>query len=102
MLKEAMKFTDINKVIINDDNNSVYLEEKNMRLDVGAVAKGYATEIVANELINKGYTSFIISSGGNVRTVGEPMDRSRKNGEWYSGSDGNQMTPMNHHWIFCI
>jgi thiamine biosynthesis lipoprotein len=94
MLKEAMKFTDINKVIINDDNNSVYLEEKNMRLDVGAIAKGYATEIVANELINKGYTSFIISSGGNVRTVGEPMDRSRK--KWGIGiqdPDGNPNDP---------
>ena len=94
ILKEAMKFTDINKVIINDDNNSVYLEEKNMRLDVGAVAKGYATEIVANELINKGYTSFIISSGGNVRTVGEPMDRSRK--KWGIGiqdPDGNPNDP---------
>jgi thiamine biosynthesis lipoprotein len=94
ILKEAMKFTDINKVIINDDNNSVYLEEKNMRLDVGAIAKGYATEIVANELINKGYTSFIISSGGNVRTVGEPMDRSRK--KWGIGiqdPDGNPNDP---------
>ncbi len=94
MLKEAMKFTDINKVIINDDNNTVYLEDKNMRLDVGAVAKGYATEIVANELINKGYTSFIISSGGNVRTVGEPMDRSRK--KWGIGiqdPDGNPNDP---------
>ena len=94
MLKEAMKFTDINKVIINDDNNTVYLEDKNMRLDVGAIAKGYATEIVANELINKGYTSFIISSGGNVRTVGEPMDRSRK--KWGIGiqdPDGNPNDP---------
>lgn len=94
ILKEAMKFTDINKVIINDDNNTVYLEDKNMRLDVGAVAKGYATEIVANELINKGYTSFIISSGGNVRTVGEPMDRSRK--KWGIGiqdPDGNPNDP---------
>ena len=94
MLKEAMKFTDINKVIINDDNNTVYLEDKNMRLDVGAIAKGFATEIVANELIDKGYTSFIISSGGNVRTVGEPMDRSRK--KWGIGiqdPDGNPNDP---------
>jgi thiamine biosynthesis lipoprotein len=94
ILKEAMKFTDINKVIINDDNNTVYLEDKNMRLDVGAIAKGFATEIVANELIDKGYTSFIISSGGNVRTVGEPMDRSRK--KWGIGiqdPDGNPNDP---------
>ena len=34
-----------------------------MRLDLGAVAKGYATEIVARELIDKGYDSFAISGG---------------------------------------
>ncbi|HHU90654.1 MAG TPA: FAD:protein FMN transferase [Clostridiaceae bacterium] len=94
MLKEAMRYTDINKVIVDEDNNTVYLEDKNMRLDVGAVAKGFATEIVANELIDKGYTSFIISSGGNVRTVGKPMDSSRK--KWGIGiqnPDGNPNDP---------
>ncbi|NLE26067.1 MAG: FAD:protein FMN transferase [Clostridiaceae bacterium] len=93
-LNEAMKFTDINKVIVDHDNNTVYLEDRNMRLDVGAVAKGFATEIVTNELIDKGYTSFIISSGGNVRTVGEPMDSSRK--KWGIGiqdPDGNPNDP---------
>lgn len=77
-LQEAMKHTDINKVIVDEVNNTVYLEDKYMRLDVGAVAKGYASELIANELIEMGYTSFIISSGGNVRTVGEPKDPSRK------------------------
>lgn len=93
-LQDAMKSTDINKVIVNHDNNTVYLEDKNMRLDVGAVAKGFATELVGNELKDKGYTSFIISSGGNVRTVGEPMDSSRK--KWGIGiqdPDGNPNDP---------
>ena len=90
MLQEAMKFTDIDKVLVDDDNNTVYLEDKNMRLDVGAVAKGFATEIVTNELMDKGYSSFIISSGGNVRTVGAPIDFTRK--KWGIGiqdPDGN-------------
>lgn len=90
MLKEAMKFTDINKVIVNDDKNTVYLEDKNMRLDVGAVAKGFATQIVANELMDKGYTSFIISAGGNARTVGAPIDSTRKKwGVGIQSPDGN-------------
>jgi len=94
LLKEAEKYTDINKVIIDDENNTVYLEDKNLRLDVGAVAKGFATEIAAKELIEKGYTSFIISSGGNVRTVGKPLDGSRK--KWGIGiqnPDGNLNDP---------
>jgi len=94
MLQEAAKYTDINKVIIDDDNNTVFLEDKNMRLDVGAIAKGFATELTTKELIEKGYTSFIISSGGNVRTVGKPLDGSRK--KWGIGiqnPDGNPNGP---------
>ena len=30
MLKEAMRYTDINKVIVDEDNNTVYLEDKNI------------------------------------------------------------------------
>ena len=65
-----------------------------MRLDVGAIAKGFATELTTKELIEKGYTSFIISSGGNVRTVGKPLDGSRK--KWGIGiqnPDGNPNGP---------
>lgn len=36
-------------------------------LDVGAVAKGYATELVGKELVAKGLTRLAISSGGNIR-----------------------------------
>ncbi len=93
-LEEAMKHTDIEKVIVDENNNTVYLEDKDMRLDVGAVAKGFASEIVADELKEMGYTSFIISSGGNVRTVGEPLDPTRK--KWGIGlqdPDGNPNDP---------
>jgi thiamine biosynthesis lipoprotein len=77
MLQEANKHTDIEKVIVDEVKNTVYLEDEHMRLDVGAVAKGYASELVANELKEMGYTSFIISSGGNVKAVGQPMESSR-------------------------
>ncbi len=79
LLEEANKHTGIEKVIVDEEKNTVYLEDKQMRLDVGAVAKGYASELVVNELKEMGYTSFIISSGGNVRTVGQPKDPSRNN-----------------------
>ena len=48
-----------------------------MSLDVGAIAKGYATEIIASELLRDGYSSFMISSGGNVKAVGKPTDNKR-------------------------
>lgn len=73
-LKAALPLTDISKVEIDETAKTVFLKEKGMRLDVGAIAKGYACEIVAQLLIKNGYDSFIISGGGNVRVVGQPKD----------------------------
>jgi thiamine biosynthesis lipoprotein len=90
--KAAMAYTDINKVIVDADKKTVYLEDKNMRLDVGAIAKGYASEIVAKELEAKGVDSLIISSGGNVRTIGQPRDGIRtKWGIGIQNPDGNPL-----------
>ena len=49
-----------------------------MSLDVGAVAKGFATEIVAKEIMQDGLKSGIISAGGNVRVLGKPLDGVRE------------------------
>lgn len=93
-LQNAMQYTDIDKVIVDEDKKTIYLEDKSMSLDVGSVAKGYATEIVAKELMEKGYNSFIISSGGNVRAVGQPMDGIRKRwGIGIQNPDGNVNDP---------
>ena len=77
-LKEAEKHTDISKVKVDVNNSTVYIEDKDVSLDVGAVAKGYATELVAKEMEAAGLKSFIINAGGNVRTVGKPFDGIRE------------------------
>lgn len=76
-LLEAAKYTDINDVIINEEEKTVFLKHTNMRLDVGALAKGYAVEVVAQEMMEKGMISGVISSGGNIRTIGKPLGGSR-------------------------
>lgn len=77
-LLEANKLTNIDKVIVDTEENTVFLEEKGMSLDVGAVAKGFATEIVAKEIMTEGFTSGMISAGGNVRALGKPLDGIRE------------------------
>lgn len=74
MLENAMQHADIEQVIIDEKASTVYLNDSQLRLDVGAVAKGYATEIAADKLIEKGYDSVLISAGGNVRAIGTPKD----------------------------
>lgn len=70
LLQEAAKHTNIDDVIINKQDSTVYLKDPKMSLDVGAIAKGYATEQVSQYIEKKGFTSGLISVGGNVRAIG--------------------------------
>ena len=70
-LQEANQHTDIDQVIIDQEAGTVFLEDPEMSLDVGAIAKGYAVERVTQSLIKeKGADSLLISLGGNVRSIG--------------------------------
>ena len=69
-LEEAAKHTNINDLIIDEENCTVYLADPQMKLDVGAIAKGYAVEMVAQMLEQQGITGYVINVGGNIRTVG--------------------------------
>lgn len=69
-LKAASGHTDIDGVVIDEANATVYLPDPEMRLDVGAIAKGYATEQVAVIAEKNGFTNGLISVGGNVRAIG--------------------------------
>ncbi len=70
-LAEAAKHTDIEKLIIDEKNNTVQLLDPEMSLDVGALGKGYATERAAELLISLGVTSYVLNIGGNIRAIGE-------------------------------
>ena len=78
-LSEASKHTDISKMVIDEANNTVTLTDPQMKLDVGAVAKGYATEQVALYFEKKGVTGYVLNVGGNVRTIGTKADGEKWN-----------------------
>lgn len=82
LLTEATKHTDINQVIINESDSTVFLKDPKMSLDVGAIAKGYATEQVSQFAMQHEFTSGIISVGGNVRTIGA---KGKNNEPWNIG-----------------
>ena len=69
-LEEAAKHTDIRKLILDEEASTVYLSDPEMRLDVGAIAKGWAAQKVA-ENAPKG---LLLSVGGNVCATGAKDD----------------------------
>jgi len=78
-LQAAARHIDPSTLKIDRQASTLELTDPEVRLDVGAVAKGYATEIVARLLQSQGMASGIISAGGsNVRLIGKPADPSRE------------------------
>ena len=73
-LLDASAHTDFDKVVVDAENGTVHFLDPDMRLDLGAVAKGYTVEIVAQKLLAGDMPSFIISAGGNVRCGIKPLD----------------------------
>jgi len=70
-LNEASKHCNIDDIIIDEENSTVFLKDSEMSIDVGAVAKGFATERVTDTLIADGYKSFrIISGSSSIKAIG--------------------------------
>ncbi len=80
-LTEASKHVSFDFLEIDKENNTVRITDKNARIDVGALGKGYATEKAAKHLESKGIKSYVLSIGGNIRLIG-----TKPNGEgWGTG-----------------
>lgn len=65
-LKEASMHCNIDDVVIDEAASTVYITDPDLRLDVGAIAKGWATERVCREAPE----GLLVSVGGNVRATG--------------------------------
>ncbi|MDI9496823.1 MAG: FAD:protein FMN transferase [Bacillota bacterium] len=68
-LEKASQHTNIEDIIIDEVNSTVFLKDPLMSLDVGALAKGYATEQVSKTARDIGLKSALLSVGGNVRAI---------------------------------
>ena len=67
----ALKLVDYKKVKLNDQKQTIYLEEKGMALDLGAIAKGFIADEVVKLLKKHGVTTAIVDLGGNVYVLGK-------------------------------
>lgn len=59
-LMEKLPVCNIEDVIVDREAGTVYLAKEGMSLDVGAVAKGYATQLACQEAYDAGFTSLLL------------------------------------------
>lgn len=87
-LEAAAEHTDINNIIIDEENMTVELTDPEMSLDVGAVAKGYAVEMTAAMLEADGLSGCVLDVGGNLRAIGTKPN----GGGWSAGVKNPDLT----------
>jgi len=73
-IEAALEKVDYRRLHVKEDK--AFLEDPGMRVDLGAIAKGYAVDMAAQVLSNHGVTSAIIDAGGNIYVVGSRSDGS--------------------------
>lgn len=78
-LSEAAKHISMDALEIDKANLRVRITDADASIDVGAIGKGYATEMAAKYLIGKGVSGYVLNIGGNIRIIGE-----KPNGDGWS------------------
>lgn len=73
-LKSASEHTDFDSLVIDKEAGTVYFSDPLLKLDVGAVAKGYAVREVCSWAKDNLWSSAAISIGGNICTFGYKND----------------------------
>lgn len=68
-INTALDFVNFKNILIND-NGEVKLTSEFMAIDLGGIAKGYASNEVKKYLLSIGVKSAIINLGGNIDVIG--------------------------------
>ena len=74
-IREALALLGAGDVVLNEASRTVFLRRSGMRLDLGAIAKGYAADQAAALLRSRGVKHALLDFGGNVVVVGSHPSR---------------------------
>ena len=75
-INQTLPLVNWRNIELDAAEKSVYLKEKGMALDFGAIAKGYAADEAAKIAAEAGIKRGLIDLGGNIAALGEKKDRS--------------------------
>lgn len=70
-IKAALKFVGSQKIIFNDEKNVVEFIASGVKVDLGAIAKGYALDCALKKLKENNITSCLINIGGQIYCLGD-------------------------------
>lgn len=75
-IDKFLPYLDYDQLVLTKKPYTAKLKSDKMKLDLGAIAKGYAGDEMARVLSENGITSAILNLGGNVVMLGKKPDNS--------------------------
>jgi FAD:protein FMN transferase len=69
-VKSMVKLIDYQRVILNQNEQTVFLQDVGMRIGFGGIGKGYAAEMAKQLMIREGVKSGVVNASGDLTTWG--------------------------------
>ena len=92
-IDQSLNKIDPKQIQLDTEKQAVFLKRPGMKIDLGALAKGYSADLIATFLKSQGVEDALIDLGGNILTVGQnPI----KKQPWRIGIQ-NPVEPRGHH-----
>lgn len=68
--KEVIKLVNFKNIIIDENNNTVFLRKKGMRIGFGGIGKGYAADMAKKVMKNIGIEHGVVNASGDLTAWG--------------------------------
>jgi FAD:protein FMN transferase len=72
--QNMVRLIDYQKVILNQNDYTVFLQDEGMRIGFGGIGKGYAAEMAKQLMIKEGVKSGVVNASGDLTTWGNQPD----------------------------
>ena len=79
-IAEARKLVGYADLMADEKGSTIFLKKKGMKIDLGAVGKGYGVDRAGEILVGRGIRNFLVDGGGNLLAEGRKAD-----GPWRMG-----------------
>jgi len=70
LARKMVRLINFRNILIDEDNNSILLREKGMRINFGGIGKGYAAERAKVVMLEMGVDSGIVNASGDLAVWG--------------------------------
>lgn len=74
-IKKKLPLVNYKNIVIDRDKSTIFLKEKNMLLDLGGIAKGYAADLAVQALKQKGISAGLVAVAGDIKSFGLKPDK---------------------------